>query len=109
MDEKEFEEICVECSEYIKSIYSKIVFMPEELTVECKVGDFAHFVVRGNEKDDGVLIGRRGATIDSVRLFVHAFSKSKMEGRPCIVEVRDHMQSKFSPINPQSSFSRRRR
>lgn len=99
IDETEFDKVCQDCADYIKFIYSKICFKPEKLNVRFTIGDFVHFIIEGDEADDGILIGRAGATVQSLRLFVHAFSKTNMEGRPCIVEVRDHRGSKYNPLS----------
>lgn len=109
MNEKDFEKVCADCAEYIRFIYSKIVFCPNELEVHYKVSEFVHFVIEGNERDDGVIIGRQGATIQSLRLFVHAYSKTNMDGRPCIVEVKDHQGSKYNPLTTKGIYSRRPR
>ena len=90
---------CEDCSEYIKFIYSKIVFYPEQLQVSFQEGDVLVFTITCNEKDDGIIIGKQGATIQSVRLFVHAYSKAKIQGIPCIIEVRDHRRSNYNPFN----------
>lgn len=110
MTETEFESVCQECADYIKTIYEKIVFFPNELNVNFAISDdFVRFTIDGNSRDDGVVIGRQGATIQSLRLFIHAFSKTNMEGFPCIVSVKDHQGSKYNPINSNKFFTRRPR
>jgi len=97
------------CAEYIENIYRGICFYPDELEVKYKMHEFAHFIIMGNKRDDGVLIGRSGSTIQSIRHFIHAYSKMHLEGLPCIVEVKDHGQSRYNPVTITRSGPYRRR
>ena len=98
--------LCQECADYIKNIYIKICFFPNELKVTFQIGEYIKFLIEGNERDDGVFIGRQGATIQAIRLLIYAYSKGHLEGRPCIVEVNDHRGSKYNQILSPHPYSR---
>ncbi len=91
---------CEKCTLYIKSIYEPICFYPQELIVSYNLDnkDFITFTIECNERDDGVIIGRQGKTIQAIRLFTHAFSKTHLEGNPCIVQIKDHRNSRYNPF-----------
>ena len=77
-------------SRYILDIYSPICFFPETLRISLKVSDILEFLISGDPKDDGIIIGVGGATIQSVRLLVHAYVKANLGNILCFVKVQDH-------------------
>ena len=97
--EKEMEIQLDGASEYLLDIYTPLCFVPKELKVSwAKKDTIVMFTVCGNEKDDGILIGKGGATINSIRLLLHAYSKANLSGIPCLIEVKDHRGSNYNPV-----------
>jgi predicted RNA-binding protein YlqC (UPF0109 family) len=89
-----------ECAEYILSIYRPLTFNPHNLSIHTSLKDsYIHFQISSSERDDGILIGRSGATIQSIRLLIHAYSKANLQGTPCVLEVKDHRNSKYNPLS----------
>jgi predicted RNA-binding protein YlqC (UPF0109 family) len=102
------------CSLYIHSIYAPIVFYKNDLKVIPTISKqsldntpFIHFQITCNERDDGIIIGRSGATINAIRLLTHAYSKANLQGTPCVIEIKDHRQSKFNPMVGGSLYRRK--
>lgn len=89
---------------YVEETTKNIVDKPDEVEVKTTVSTKAVIIqVRVNDKDCGKIIGRRGRTIDALKVICLAIKNTKFpnDSRRVMLEVLEDENSQFNYSNNQ--------